>query len=468
VGSYQINGTTLGSDDVARLYINPTSFGDATPPVVPAPGSTILTAPVAGTDLFDTAAGAPAVAAMVLRQGGGVPGVQVDELRVDTSWAQVTPPPGVAWSFDGDGAWSQDGNWSSGLSPNQSSAFVGFPSVGGAPHTVTVDAPIDLRTINLTSPQAYTIAGVEPLNFSDAAAINVFAGSHVVSAPITLGGTFLASVASGSALTTSGALDAEGRAISKAGAGTWQVNRLRADSLSIYGGTVKIAPSGTPEGVNRLTTLAVSPIGKLDLTNNALIVASTPAGTWTGASYTGVSGLAAAGRNGGTWNGSSGIVTSDTRALVGSDFVAIGVARAADALGIASTATAIWSGQTVTGNATLARFTWGGDANLDGKINIDDYGQIDFNVGSSGSVFGWVNGDFNYDGKINIDDYGIIDFNVIAQGAPLMPAIAAATPRVAGTLQDVASVPEPAMLTPLLLTALAARRRRRANPALRG
>ena len=59
----------------------------------------------------------------------------------------------------------------------------------------------------------------------------------------------------------------------------------------------------------------------------------------------------------------------------------------------------------------LLMFSWGGDANLDGKINIDDYGQIDFNVGSSGSVFGWSNGDFNYDGKIDLDDYGIIDFD---------------------------------------------------------
>ena len=51
--------------------------------------------------------------------------------------------------------------------------------------------------------------------------------------------------------------------------------------------------------------------------------------------------------------------------------------------------------------------TWGGDANLDGKINIDDYGQIDFNVGSGGLVFGWFNGDFNYDGVIDATDYGI-------------------------------------------------------------
>jgi hypothetical protein len=76
-----------------------------------------------------------------------------------------------------------------------------------------------------------------------------------------------------------------------------------------------------------------------------------------------------------------------------------------------------------------------GDFNYDGKIDIDDYGQIDFNVGSSGSVFGWYNGDFNYDGRINIDDYGIIDFNVSAQGAPFATGVA--------VLEDAVAVPEP-------------------------
>jgi hypothetical protein len=47
---------------------------------------------------------------------------------------------------------------------------------------------------------------------------------------------------------------------------------------------------------------------------------------------------------------------------------------------------------------------------------VDDYGRIDLNASLGTS--GWFNGDFNYDGKINVDDYGIIDFNVGIQGAP--------------------------------------------------
>jgi hypothetical protein len=136
------------------------------------------------------------------------------------------------------------------------------------------------------------------------------------------------------------------------------------------------------------------------------------------------------------------------------DLVSIGTASASDVKGIASTATAVFAGQTVLGSDTIAMVTWGGDANLDGKINILDYGQIDFNVGSSGSVFGWYNGDFNYDGKINILDYGIIDFNVTAQGA------AFATTGVA-PLDGVAAIPEPSAAAGLVVAAVSTLHRRR-------
>jgi len=68
----------------------------------------------------------------------------------------------------------------------------------------------------------------------------------------------------------------------------------------------------------------------------------------------------------------------------------------------------------------LIKYTHGGDASLDGQINVDDYGPIDFNAPLQ--LTAWWNGGFNDDGKINVDDYGIIDFNAGSagiQGSPL-------------------------------------------------
>src|SRR5207237_2353621 len=74
----------------------------------------------------------------------------------------------------------------------------------------------------------------------------------------------------------------------------------------------------------------------------------------------------------------------------------------------------------VDSSSVLMGYTYAGDANVDGKLNIDDYVKID--QGIAAGVNGWFNGDFNYDGKINIDDYVIIDGNISNQGPPLASA----------------------------------------------
>src|SRR3954470_20772033 len=96
--------------------------------------------------------------------------------------------------------------------------------------------------------------------------------------------------------------------------------------------------------------------------------------------------LVAAGRNAAAWNG-AGIVSSTAR---GGGLYAVGVARSAEVVG---TAGGTFAGQSVDPRAALVRFTYAGDANLNGKIDVLDYGRIDFKpaLGTSG----WYNGDFN-------------------------------------------------------------------------
>jgi hypothetical protein len=148
-------------------------------------------------------------------------------------------------------------------------------------------------------------------------------------------------------------------------------------------------------GANTLITKSLAVAGRLDIRDNALLVdfAGTvnPIGSCTGTAYDGLTGLVQSGRNGGAWNG-NGIVSS----LASGNLTTLGVAPVAGAERIA------------------VKFTYGGDANLDGRITVDDYGVIDFNIGLD--AVGWDHGDFNYDGTIGVDDYGVIDFNVGIQG----------------------------------------------------
>jgi hypothetical protein len=148
------------------------------------------------------------------------------------------------------------------------------------------------------------------------------------------------------------------------------------------------------------------PTGYFDLADNDLIVKSGAIGTWNGSAYTGVTGLVA-----------SGAVRS---AAARDHYTALAAATASDVFGITGSQSATWRGQAVQPDDVLVKFTYGGDANLDGLVNIDDYGLIDSHVGFSGSVFGFHFGDFNYDGKINIDDYGIIDSVIGVQGPPII------------------------------------------------
>jgi hypothetical protein len=161
--------------------------------------------------------------------------------------------------------------------------------------------------------------------------------------------------------------------------------------------------------------IALGAGAKLDVRDVPIVDNGDAAGTWAGSAYTGVAGLVAAGRNGGAWDG-AGIVSS----LAGNnDYATIAVATAGDILGLTGTSTATWNGQTVHASSVLIQYTYGGDANLDGHINIDDYAQIDAHAPFNGVVHGWFNGDFNDDGNIDIDDYAIIDGNVGIQGGVL-------------------------------------------------
>jgi hypothetical protein len=179
--------------------------------------------------------------------------------------------------------------------------------------------------------------------------------------------------------------------------------------------TVNGTASVPANGGRALVATSLTVSGKLDIADNDLVIdysTLSPVGVWTGSAYDGVSGMIASGRNGGAWDG-SGIVSSSATG----NLTTLGVADAGELFSISGTQTHLFGDESIDATSVLVKYTYSGDANLDGKIDIDDYGRVDVSEGVGAS--GWFNGDFNYDGTINVDDYAIIDVNVISQGALL-------------------------------------------------
>ncbi|HEX8520660.1 MAG TPA: Ig-like domain-containing protein [Tepidisphaeraceae bacterium] len=71
------------------------------------------------------------------------------------------------------------------------------------------------------------------------------------------------------------------------------------------------------------------------------------------------------------------------------------------------------SGQTIPAGAICGKYTFLGDADLNGAVTPDDYLSIDSNLGQNVAPGdGWFKGDYNFDGTITPDDYIAIDSNL--------------------------------------------------------
>ncbi len=376
---------------------------------------------------------------------------------------KLTPAPATphAWTTSGDGVWSIPSNWSGSSVPAGAFAAASFGTAGSSPHNVTVGASgANVGAITFDSAAPYTIGGSGTLVIDTPAfgAIKVLQASHAITAPLSIVRDTTIDVSAGAQLNVTNLSVGSDVYLTKSGAGAAVVNRVRgARGLHVTGGTLTIADNASASGVSDVSELTISGGGKLDLRNNSFVVRSAirDAGAWNGSAYDGLTGLIASGRGAvGAWNG-SGIVTTMSDAVDPNSLTSLGVARAGDALLLADGETSAWRGQTVSASDLLIGYTYGGDANLDGTINGDDYFQIDSAFAQG--LHGWFNGDFDYDGTINGDDYFLIDSNFARQGLPLGGSAAG----------GIAVVPEPSMAAAVALVTLSwVTRRRRAGVAL--
>ena len=90
----------------------------------------------------------------------------------------------------------------------------------------------------------------------------------------------------------------------------------------------------------------------------------------------------------------------------------LAASEAADVLGLNTGQTATWEGVTLDASSVIVKYTWGGDANLDGA-RLRHRMSPRFRLKSAESD---VIQDANLDGTIDGGDYGIIDNMVQLQG----------------------------------------------------
>jgi autotransporter-associated beta strand protein len=197
--------------------------------------------------------------------------------------------------------------------------------------------------------------------------------------------------------------------------------------------------------------------GLLDLTNNDMDVTSSVLPI--------INSEVATGYDGGTWKGNG--ITSSTAAADTSRLTALGVILNNDGFGNplygTGTALGLFDGITPGIGDVLVKYTYYGDANLDGKVDGSDYARID--NGFLHGLTGWYNGDFNYDGVVNGSDYTLMDNTFNQQGAALSATIDPAG-QIAAQIGGVSSVPEPASTAVALLGSvlLLSRRTKRNSP----
>jgi hypothetical protein len=376
------------------------------------------------------------------------------------------------WNVATAGDWNNGANWTNGV-PNGAGTEADFAGTISASHTVFTDVPVTVGTVTFNNSSAsYVIAGAGSLTIQgngSNGAIDVYAGSHSITLPLIVATNSTFNVASGSSLTIGGPLTVDaGVSLNQSGGGSviYQngITLMNGSSIAFASGasanslklvaksTASVATSiaGSPNLI-QLSALSFSGStaafqGTLDLSNNAMVVH--------GGSLSAVTSAVAAGYNatGVLWTGpgiDSSAAAADTTHLTALGVIANSLNGSTPLYG-SGDRLGLFDGTSPAASDILVRYTYYGDANLNGKVDSTDYALID--NGYLGHLTGWINGDFNYDGIVNGSDYTLIDNAFNTQGASLASEVASSTSQIAGG--GIAAVPEPATFSAVVLLGL--------------
>jgi endonuclease/exonuclease/phosphatase family metal-dependent hydrolase len=398
----------------------------------------------------------------------------------------------------GTGNWNNFTFWTNEVVPNSSSIEVKIDSGNSTASVVTLnqnatiaDLTLDANdTLNITSGFSLNLSGAVTSafngTFTNAGTLN--AGAIASAGSFTTTGTFSATgnfnnsgtaAFGGTQNWSAGALftNTNGTAMFSTDAGsasslTLSVNASGGSvtfsstehlaALNIGSGALVTVGRNSAGGRSVVVTSAPSVSGKLDLSSNDLDASAASLATIISLIKTGYS----TGANG-PWTGNG--ITSSTAAANTTHLTALGVIQNNQSGSALFTASHPFDGVTPGTADILVRYTYVGDANLDGKIDASDYSLID--SGYLNHATTWFGGDFNYDGVVNGSDYTLIDNAFNTQSAVLTASIAGPdadiTAEIAGTSADIGepsrAVPEPATGAMTVVASLALLRRRKNN-----
>ncbi len=328
------------------------------------------------------------------------------------------------WAPNASGDWNDPTKWINGV-PNSVGAQAVLGSAIGSPQTIFTNSSITLGSLQFDNINSYQVTGQGSLTLNvstGSALVDVAQGSHKINLPLTFAADTSVTVAEGAALTIADPATIQAnKTVTKSG------NLLIQAPLTIEAGGALVLASGptTAFGAPSLGTGA-----KIDVKTNSMTVdyrgQASPAGT--------VKDQLTSGYAAGAWNG-EGINTSSA---------------------IANQTALGWKDDAAS-QSILVKYTYYGDANLDGQVDISDLGAL-ATAWQTSAV--WSQGDFDYSGFVDISDLGKLATNwQLGVGNPLGPSFdeALASVGLAGV-----SVPEPGSisLVSLGMIALVSRRRR--------
>jgi hypothetical protein len=274
-------------------------------------------------------------------------------------------------------------------------------------------------------------------------------GTFTAAAVLNNGDLDSASTTNTGAITGTGTTNVSGGTLTATGG-------IRQGTLSISGGGKAVvtqsspAPQGDNAAVSRLSTLTIAnngaPLGTrtytgtFDLKNNDLIVDYTAGNS--ASTLAALRDMIRAAFANGAWTGAG--LTSSAAAADPTHLTALGVASNAV---LQRTS---FSGLSTSGTQVFVRYTYYGDADLNGATTLDDFTLFLNGYQTGGNT--WVQGDFDYSGLVTLDDFTLFLAGYQQQGVPLaaIESLIHSTPMSAAErsamLAAVAAVPEPTSL----------------------